>query len=571
MLDPELGIQIINETDVDSSDVFRSLNEQYPEMAALVRWSYDTQPKTSLRHGGLFDRDRYVTPGNVFQQFRTAQEASECDDVVAGVLESTEALVFSRMSMDCDDEDQTDVWNQIAEDLDLDSRLREMWREDFVVSQCYVAVWHGIRSYKVRGKSEQGITRKKKFQGVKVPIGMSILDPMKIVPVGNFMFGQEQLAYIADRGEYDVIRATIEGQRKPDEVIQQLMLRPYEPDEVERRLLQESGAPADRLFLLNPDKTFRHTSTRPDYKRFADVRMRSVFELLDMKQQLKAMDRAHLIGGTNFIILVKKGSDLIPGKPAEIQALQSQVRTLARVPVIVGDHRLSIEIITPDQDYVLLPEKYNGLDSRITARLFGMFMTGNYSAGAKGDDSLKLAKVVAKGLESRRHMIRRTVEEKVFEPCFEANDDFTEEPQLRFHPKRIALDFDPTFANFLLDLRDRGDLSRESILEEVDFDQVTEWRRRKNEKAKYDDVFETTIPYSAGKGTPDPTKVLGGGGAAPMPGPNKQAPSVDPKAAGRQGGRRGGGTKGGGGAAPGTGQGQAPTDLRKRSARGPKQ
>ena len=137
------------------------------------------------------------------------------------------------------------------------------------------------------------------------------------------------------------------------------------------------------------------------------------------------MDRAHLIGATNFIILVKKGSDQRPAQPGEVDRLQTQVRTLARVPVIVGDHRLSIEIITPKTDTTLQPERYNGLDARITARLYQMFMTGNYSAGAKGDDSIKLARVVARGLEGRRHMLRPSIERHILRPTFAANAQLT--------------------------------------------------------------------------------------------------------------------------------------------------
>jgi hypothetical protein len=541
--DPETGIQVLNETDVDTDTAFRAFADASPEYAALVRWTYDTKPSHAVRRGGLFERDRFVTPAGVFAQFKTAYDAAENDDVVSGILESSEAMTFTKTSIDCDDEDQADIWNQIAADIDLDSRLREMWREDFTISQFYVAQWWGTRNFKVRGKSEAGITRKKPFNNLKVPIGVSIMDPMKIVPVGNFMFNKETLAYAADRGEYDVIQAVINGDRKSDPVVTQLMLKPYEPDNAERRLLQEDGCPADRLFLLNPQNVWRHTSTRSQYQRFAPVRMKGIFELLDLKLQLRAMDRAHLIGGTNFIVLIKKGSDQMPAKPAEVDNLQAQVRTLARVPVLVGDHRLSIEIITPKNDHTLQPERYNGLDARITARLFQMFMTGNFAAGAKGDDSLKLAKIVAKGLEARRHMLRRSFEANLLKPTFNKNDAFTEMPKLRFHPKRIALDFDPTYANFILDLLDRGHISRESGLEEVDYDQQVELRRRRAEK-KFDKDFEPRAAPGASN--------LGG-------------PSADTKGAGRTGGRRAGGIKNGGGAAPGSGQGQAPRDPNNKS------
>ena len=573
MTDKELGTVVLNDSEIATNDVMKFLGEQEPELAALVRWSTGTQQVG--RHGGLFERDRYVTPETLFDEFKVAYDAAEHDDVVSGVLETTEALAFGKMSLDCQDPDETDIWNQIAADLDLDSRLREMWRELFIVSQFYAAVWWGRKTYKVRGKSGAGVKRKKEFRNLYVPRGITILDPTKVIPVGSFMFNREQLAYVADKIEGDEIDQVL-NRTKSDPVIEQLISGPYNPSREEMKRLAEFGVGSmDRLFMMNPKNVFRHTATRPQYKKMATVRLKSVFELLDMKHQLRQMDRAHLIGGTNFIVLVKKGSDAMPAKPAEIANLQAQVRTVARVPVLVGDHRLEVEIITPKLDTTLQPEKYNGLDARITARLYQMFMTGNFSAGAKGDDSIKLARVVARAMESRRHMLRRSLEFFVFKPAFEANDDLiAEQPKLLFHPKRIALDFDPALANYLLDLRDRGDISRQSILEEVGYNEDDEARRREREANEgLDDIFTpTNVPFDGapapgqpGKpGAPNdntPKGAVRPPGAPKRPGAKNLVPPVDPKAQGRTKG----GNRNGGGSAPGTGQGKPATDPRRKS------
>lgn len=53
---------------------------------------------------------------------------------------------------------------------------------------------------------------------------------------------KDQLAYCADNSsEYDLIRAVIDGVKDPDPMIRQLMVAPYEPDEVERRMLAHDG------------------------------------------------------------------------------------------------------------------------------------------------------------------------------------------------------------------------------------------------------------------------------------------------------------------------------------------
>lgn len=545
MYDPEFGIFISNSSDVATREVMNALHSQSPEIAAMSRWGAQTQGFGS-RAGGLFERDRYVTPEKIYDQMLLAQHAAEADDVVSNVLESTESLAFSKMSFYCDDQEEEDVWNQIAGDLDLDARLREMWRELFTVSQFYCAIWWGQKSYKVRGKTDKGNAKRRTFKNLRVPIAISMLDPLKVVPVGMSMFNRERLAWIADRSESDRYDAVLDNPMS-DPILGRLLLGKYEPSRDEVARLGDAGfnvGTGGRLYELNPDTVFRHTATRSQYQHFASVRMRSVFELLDLKNQLRQMDRAHLVGGTNFIILITKGTDQMPAKPAEIANLQSQVKTVARVPVLVGDHRLKVEIITPKLDQTLRPERYNTIDSRLTARLYQMFLLGNYAAGSSSDDSSKLMKVIARGMESRRQMIKRTLERKVFQPTMDLNDELSERPSLRFHPKQIALDFDSAFASFLLDLRAANEVSRETILSQFDMDQDDEFRMLERERDKYDDVFMTQVPFSA---------------------PNPAQPTAVTK---RTAGRVGGGNRNGGGAAPGSGQGQAPRAPRKKSDQG---
>jgi len=585
LVDAEHGVIVLDDSNsIGPRAAMNALADQHPEAAALVRWSFNTQP--AGRGGSIFERDRYVTPANIFEQMRTAHDACESDDVVSGVLELTESLAFQRISFTCADEDQEDVWNQMSTEMNLDARVREMWREMFTVSQFYACNWWGSRDYKVRGVSKDTkIARKKVFKNLTVPIGLTLLDPLKVVPVGNLMFNQEKLAYIADFTEVDMLDAAALDDPDADPVAKQIILGRYEPTLIERKNLANWNLPTERLYELDPRFVWRHTETRSGYMRFANVRLKAVFELLDLKHQLRQMDRAHLIGGTNFIVLVKKGSEKEPARQEEINNLQASVRTVARVPVIVGDHRLAIEIITPKNDFTLDSNKHGMIDSRLTTRLLQMLIVHGGGGSPRSDDTVKLAKVVAKGLSSRRHMLRRAIERFIIAPTMEMNSDLTQTPTMRFHPTRIDLEFDAATVQFLLDLRDRGDLSRDTILNEMDFDQEDEAMKREREAEHYDDIFvPTNVPFSA----PGPGHTVGVGpdgkpkefpGTDPTPPPpegtpphshaptgepvglpgNKAKPKADTKATDpRSAGRRMGGTKNGGGASPGSGQGQAP-------------
>lgn len=495
----EDGVQYYVDSDVgvEGDDIAKAL-KAHPEIRSIASWIKDVNPafaasnsrNRALRSGGIIERDRYVTPLGVFDQFRVARDAALNDDTVSNVLETTEALVFNTIRVDCEDPDEENIWNQIIDDMELEDSMHQMWRDLFTYSQFNCAMQWGNRGYKVEGRGEQRQRRKR--YNLRVVTALSLLDQTKVIPVGDFLFGREDLVWVANKTEAESIDNVIAGKNTTDLVVQSLLMSRLEVDHTEKARLQELLGSGDytNLYQMNPAMVFRHTATKPDYERFAPIRMASVFELLDLKHQLRQMDRAHLMGATNFIVLIKKGSDQQPATSGEIANLNASVRTVARTPLIVGDHRLSVEIVTPRIDTTLDPKRYNNLDSRIMARLYQMFHTGEFSAGTSGDDSLKLIRVVARGLESRRRSIKSTVEKKILLPIFDANPDLKSKPKLQFTPRNVALDFDPNFIQLMLSLFNDGSLSRDAMLGMVDYDQAEEAHRRELEKdLGWDDIF----------------------------------------------------------------------------------
>lgn len=394
LLDPNFGTTVVNATEVSNEDIYRALSDDGNRalMRTFEEWAQNTSGglrayaeggqsgSVDRRAGNLWHRDRYVMPGTFVDQMRLARTACLDDDIVAGVAETTESLAFSSMSFFAEDREEQDVYNQVARKLDLDSRLREIWRELFCVSQVYVAVSRGRQSFKVRGTTKEGNQRRKVIDLI-APKRITLLDPCKVVPVGSpygsAFTGVEMFAYCAELTEGQRFGSITNGELR-DEVVEELVTGRYTPDRDEAAELDGLGYNTSSMWLLDPTKVFRHTLTVPGFRRVAEVRLKAIFELLDMKHQLRQMERAHLIGGTNFIVLVTKGTDQHPALPQEVVNLQAQVRTVARVPILVGDHRLKVEIVTPKLDNTLRAERWNTIDSRITARCYGMFMLGNY-------------------------------------------------------------------------------------------------------------------------------------------------------------------------------------------------
>lgn len=528
----------VNEAGV-SEEVIDQLRNNNDIANAVEKWSQ------SLAHGGEFStpsgfRSRASTQHKgVFGDMAQCAWAVENDDILSTLADVVESLSFQKVHFELFDTEQEDIWNQWAGDVDLDSVLRRASRELFKVSQVYIGLLWEKKIYEVRKDRisdtikklaeddeqnrqreaggpaveeepqetpKKGPGRGKYVRAVKYPIevptALTIFDPTKIVPIGGLMFGRERFAYVASPGEDEVFPSIIDGTR-PDSTVLQMIERKYTPTEGERKELQNLGVDPNRLWLMQTGSVFRHTLTKADYERFAPIRLKSALPILEMKGHLRASDRASLIGNTNFIIVITKGSDKLPAQAAEIENLQAQASVIARLPVLVGDHRLKVEIISPVLDNTLIESRWEVLDSRLVFKALQTFQPtiqgGNSSGGIK-----EAARVVARGLENRRHMLVRSFERHVFREALERNKGsrLEEHPSLGFSPKRIALDYTHEIIAQILKLRDRGDISRETMLEELDYDQDVEVLRRARERLETDPVFQSQTPHSSPTANP---------------------------------------------------------------------
>jgi hypothetical protein len=525
--------------------------------SALDTWQRGMN-SPSIAMGSLFFRNRYTMTDNIYDQMLQAADAVEYDEVLGSVCDATEGLAFNQASFEMVDQDEEDIWNQIAEDLDLDSRLREMWRELFKVSQVYVAVDWIQKSYTVRTKQvpmanleddspltisgaedlhASGVPnpgpkkrKRRKTYALTVPGAVTILDPTKVLPVGQLMFGKERFVYLASKEENDAFEAVFEG-LATDPMVMKMFDGPYAPTIREQSYLTDNHrGPSNKLYcwMFKTDAVFRHTLSRSQYERFAAIRLKSALPVLDMKAHLRAADRSALIGATNFIIVLKRGSDKFPARAGEVEQLREQARVVSRMPILVGDHRLEVEIITPKTDFVLQSERYNLLDERLIMRALNTFRFGGRQAGSSSDTA-DTDEQIARGIEARRFELARTIEDKLVKLTIKKNEGvLNETPNLAFHPTRVTITYNSDILKLVQSVRQGGDISRETLLEEFGFDQEVEYVRRKREKG-VDDVFQSSVPFSSPQTNPFATgsaggRPIGGGGPGqdhtPAAGPN---------------------------------------------------
>ena len=541
--------------------------------AYLQEWVQETRGKRS--RGSLFNRTKYIPVDNPFEQMRVARTAVSDDDIVSSAADVTEGLILQGVSCESKNEDVEDIFNQWAADVDLDSYLRTFYRELFTYSQSVTATYWGTKSYTSRVRSvkkadgaaapdaqtikrAQGPVRRKVYS-LRVPVRMETLDPTKVIPIGASIFGQERLAWHASAADMDIWQGVGEG-LKFDAVMTELFIGKYTPALLERAYLAQLGINPDQLIELNPKRVWRHCLTKSSYDPFPVNRMKSIFPLLDMKQQLMESDRVTLVGAANYILLVRKGTEARPASQPEVDNLKEGFQVIAKLPVIVSDHRLDITIITPKLDMTLDHTKYDTLDKRILNRLFGIVEAPTRGDGSAGVSSRTMARV----LENKRRMMRRSVEEHIFTEIWDspANDELQKigpdvKPALVFSPRNVQLDADIALVQAIVAARQARELSRESFLEVLDFDQNVEARRMEREAEVFDSIFKSHVPFDGKPGDGTGQQPLNSAG---QPAPGQQPGSGEPPAvSGARGGR-----PTGGGLPPGSAQGK----IRGRTATG---
>jgi hypothetical protein len=138
-------------------------------------------------------------------------------------------------------------------------------------------------------------------------------------------------------------------------------------------------------------------------------------------------------------------------------------------------------------------------------------------------------------------MLVRALERYIFKLILDRNEGVLDErPQLEFAPKRITLDFKADIMGQILKLRDRGDISRETTLEELDYDQDREVLRRARERAEYDEVFTSATPFASPTQQPYATGQPGQPGQPGQQGQPNVGPNGQPRT---EGGRPAGKTE----------------------------
>lgn len=462
----------------------------------------------------LMTRMEYKAPGSIEEEIRLARHMAERDDDVSAVIGEMIGLAFSDgVEVKHADEKTQALFTSINEAIDIEGVLANMYREWLIAAQVNTAMLFSREELEYEMSQA---TRTLKASMAVPRVGVLASENVRVI--GNDTFGTAILAYDPDTERLRRwLREYFNPQTTPgrkaemgreDRVAANLFLREIRVDPLD---FEQPTSSVGKLYVLNPKVVQRLTMPKGSW-RYPRPMLTRNFPLLEAKRLLNVMDFALLQGGSNFIVVAKKGSDQRPAKPAEIANLREVVRRASKVGLIVGDHRLNFEIITPKLDELLNPAKRRLIGRKLAMAMMRIAEHPNESGEEQSAEAEVLSRVVAWD----RGRIASHVKRNVYAETVRRNPDLLKSPASLWF-LRIILQGSQYFTDFVLKLRDRGDISRKTAVQAGGFDYEAELQERERElESGHDEVLiPGTVPHTSPQQPGQQPQINDNGGGRP--------------------------------------------------------
>lgn len=540
---------VVNDTDLPDEVVLEAVETYFEEHSSILGTGGGASLSAYGGRGGSMagasnlTRPRWHAPNSILEEILQARDLAERDDDVASTLGAMSALAFGEgMQNTHQDEVTVAIYDEIAKDAKLETRVfPEMYRELLIAGQVTTAT---IFIRKTHQFTPMGADRQRS-RDIATPL-VGVLPAEQIRVLGNDLFGTAALAYRPVLGSQEswlgeFFAAQTTPGRKAEMRAQDPLLTTLLIEQIRWERYDEIGAmgaygdpsdPAQGTFVyrLNPSLVARSTFPKGQWANPRPPLTRNL-PLLEAKRLLNIMDYALLQGGANFLVVAKKGTDAKPALPQEIAGLRDTIRRASRSGVVIGDHRLSIEVITPNLDELLNTGKRKLLGHKLTT---AMLRIPDFQSADQGSSQSVLTdtEIISRVVASDRRMLKRHVEDSIYEPTSQRNGDSLNGAAKIWFP-RIILQGAQYFTDLVLKLRDRGDIPRKYAIEAGGFDYTAAVQQRRLEKSSGDDRVLTpaAVPFSQGNSGPQDNgggRPPGGSSANGAPGSAPPRSTTDP-------------------------------------------
>ncbi len=531
--DPAPGVIIDNRTDLPDSEVRDAIMAQWVETAGL-QFGTPSSFQLYATSGGnsMFTRTPFRAPMNIIEEIRLARDVAETDDDIVAAIGQAIATAFrDGMQNQHADEPTLHLFNECAKAMNLDVQLKELYREYLIANQVSTLTLFSRQRLSFTPNGTDDLVQAQ----ISVP-RIGVLPAENIRIVSNDIFGEGDLAYdvtdVALKDWLDTYFAkTTSPARRSKMAAEQPVMAALFLGTIDVPFNdQDMFSAGKKLYKLNPRMVHRTTMPKGAVA-YPRPTLTSNFALLEAKRLLNIMDYSLLQGGTNYIVVARQGSDQLPAQQPEIDNLTEQVRHASRTGVLVGDHRLSVEIITPELKELLNPEKRMLIGRKIAMALLRIPEQITHDAGSEG---AKQEMTWAENtISSDRQDVKRHVERFVYAEIVKRNPSTFKKGACKLWFQRVVLTGSKDFFDQVVKARDRGDIPRKYAVEMLGIDYEAGRAQRKREKEAGDD--ELMVPGSVPFDSTQNQLPGSDGGEGRPPGsssnngrPGSSSPPVDP-------------------------------------------
>jgi hypothetical protein len=517
---------VVNETDLPD-DVVTSYVAEHASLfgVGVGRGGTEYSSYNYPQQGSMLARTKYRAPANVIEEVCLARDLAERDDDVAAAMGTMLGVAFGDgMAHTHPDEVTVAVFDELAKHANFDALWLELYREWLIAAQVVTATVWEREAFQF---TPDGADRQRTRSVVAPMVG--VLPAENIRCVGSDLFGTATLAlkpatsaqdrwleeYLSD----DTTAGRKAEMRAQDPVLAALVIRKIESeDSYSNSFVSEFEDPyhGGNLYALNPRLVARVTAAKGAWS-YPRPYLTRDFALLEAKRLLNIMDWALLQGGSNFLVIAKKGSDQKPALQPEIDNLHEVIRTASRTGVIIGDHRLQVEVVTPKLDELLNPAKRNLIGRKLANAILRV---PEQEEDAGGEGMKTRVEFISRVLMSDRRLLKRHVERTIYVEAAKRNSTIGQAPTIWF-PK-IILAGTNYFTDYVLKLRDRSDISRTTAVQVAGFDYEAEVRQRRAEKPDDRIMAPAAVPFSSPNMGPQDNQ------QGRPPGPNRNGQPADP-------------------------------------------
>ena len=518
------NVMIDNRTDLPDE----ALQSYFVENTAMFGFGRDTNYLSYQAEGTMMARSKWAPPRNVVEEMVLARDLAERDDDVAPAIATMIAAAFhGGVRNQHEDEQVEHTFEEMAEDVGLLQVLREMYRELLITGQVTTVTVFVRETYDLR---PENVTRMIK-RSMAAPL-IGVLPGERVRVLGNDLFGNGPLGYVPD-GKlgiwlHEFFNQSTSSARKREMRMQDPLAAALFVAQVPTNLMDmETMSFGATVFVLNPDMVRRSTFPKGAW-RYPRPLLTRDFSLLEAKRLLNVLDHALLQGGVNYIVVAKKGDEKKPATGPELQNLQSLVQRAARSGVLIGDHRINLEIIQPDMAQMLHPDKRRMIGRKLAGAMLRVPEFGSDETGAAVQTFTELVQAV---ITDDRNIVIGHLHRFIWRECMKRNTSVfnRSDRPLIWAPKVVlqGLDF---WTQYLLKLYDRGDLPRKYMVEFGGYDYPSVMAQKQREvEGGHDLIFAPPqVPYSApgqsNNPMQDPSNPYHYGNPSGGPGPQDNGP-----------------------------------------------